>query len=100
MAKLIALYKQPGDKKKFDDHYFGTHTPLVKEIPGLRRTEVTKIVGAPAGESPFYLMCEMYFENEETMNRAMKSKEMKACSKDLGTFAGELVTMMIGETAK
>lgn len=97
MAKLIALYKQPGDKQQFDQHYYGKHTPLVKQIPGLRKAEVTKVTGAPGGESKFYLMCEMYFDDQESLNNAMKSIEMKACSKDLMSFAGELVTMMIGE---
>lgn len=99
MAKLIALYKQPGDKGKFDEHYFGTHTPLVKKIPGLCKAEVTKVTGAPGGESQFYLMCEMYFDDRESLEAAMRSLEMKDCSKDLMSFAGELVTMMIGEEA-
>ncbi|HET7628874.1 MAG TPA: EthD family reductase [Bacillales bacterium] len=97
MTKLIALYRQPEDCKKFDDHYYGTHTPIVKKIPGLRKTEVTKIIGSPRGESPYYLLCEMYFDDEDSLNHAMTSEEMKASSKDLMSFAGELVTMMVGE---
>ncbi|HET7657347.1 MAG TPA: EthD family reductase [Bacillales bacterium] len=97
MAKLIALYKQPEDAKKFDEHYYGTHTPIVKKVPGLRKTEVTKITGAPGGASKFYLMCEMYFDNREALNASLKTDEMKASSKDLMSFAGDLVTMMIGE---
>lgn len=99
MAKLMALYKQPKDKKAFDDHYYGTHIPLVEKIPGLRETKVTKIIGAPTGESEFYLLCEMVFDNEDALKLAMASKEMKACSKDLMTFAQDIVTMMIGEEA-
>lgn len=99
MAKLIALYKKPGDQEQFDTHYFGTHTPLVKKIPGLRKAEVTKVIGAPSGDSEFYLMCEMFFDNRDSLDEAMRSKEMRNCGKDLMSFAGELVTMMIGEEA-
>jgi uncharacterized protein (TIGR02118 family) len=97
MVKLIALYTQPDDHGKFDEHYYGTHTPIVKKIPGLRKTEVTKILGSPAGDSPYYLLCEMYFDNQDSLNDAMTSEEMKASSKDLMSFAGKLVTMMVGE---
>lgn len=97
MAKLIALYKQPEDAGKFDEHYYGTHTPIVKKIPGLRRTEVTKITGALGGESKYYLMCEMYFDDREALKASLKTGEMKTASKDLMSFAGNLVTMMIGE---
>jgi uncharacterized protein (TIGR02118 family) len=99
MAKLIALYRQPKDKKAFDEHYYNTHTPLVKKIPGLRETRVTKITGAPNGQSEFYLQCDMIFADHDALQQAMASKEMKACSKDLMTFAKGLVTMMIGEEA-
>jgi uncharacterized protein (TIGR02118 family) len=39
----------------------------------------------------------MYFENMEALNQAMSSPEGKAAAKDLMSFAGKLVTMIIGE---
>lgn len=97
MVKLIALYKQPEDAQAFDDHYFNTHTPITKKIPGLRKMEVTKIVGSPMGKSDFYLLCEMYYDDHDALKAAMKTDESKASGKDLMSFAGELVTLMIGE---
>ncbi|NBJ68100.1 MULTISPECIES: EthD family reductase [Clostridia] len=97
MIKLIALYKQPEDKAAFDEHYQNVHTPITKKIPGLRKMEVTKIVGSPTGESKYYLLCEMYYDDHESLKVAMKTKEAKASGKDLMSFAGDLVTMMIGE---
>lgn len=97
MVKLIALYKQPEDKQAFDEHYQNVHTPITKKIPGLRKMEVTKIVGAPGGESKYYLLCEMYYDDHESLKQAMKTDESKASGKDLMSFAGNLVTMMIGE---
>jgi len=97
MVKLIALYKQPEDPKAFDEHYKNVHTPITKKIPGLRKMEVTKIVGSPMGESEYYLLCEMYYDDHEALKRAMKSEESKASAKDLMSFAGKLVTLMIGE---
>lgn len=97
MAKVIALYEQPEDKEKFDAHYFNTHTPITKKIPGLRDMKVTKIIGSPAGKSPYYLLCEMVYDDLESLQKAMQTDEGKASGKDVMQFAGDIVTLMIGE---
>ncbi|MBO8157011.1 MAG: EthD family reductase [Bacillaceae bacterium] len=98
MVKVIALYKHPEDKEKFDEHYFNTHAPITAKIPGLRKMEVTRIVGsAMGGEADYYLMCEMYYDSHEAMKQAMKTDEARASGKDLMSFAGDLVTLMVGE---
>lgn len=98
MIKFTALYKHPEDKEKFDTHYFSTHAPITKKIPGLLKMDVTKFIGSPmGGESKYYLMCEMYYENMDTFKAAMKSEEAKASAKDLMSFAKDIVTLMIGE---
>ena len=97
MVKLVALYKKPQDPAEFDKHYFEIHTPLASKMPGRKRAEVSKIVGSPAGESEFYLICEMYFENMDALKAAMASPEGKAAAKDLMSFARDEVTMMFAE---
>ncbi|MCU9594793.1 EthD family reductase [Caldibacillus thermolactis] len=97
MVKLIALYKQPKDPKAFDEHYYNVHVPITEKIPGLRKVEITKIVGSPTGKSEYYLLCEMYYDDHQSLKEAMKTDEAKASGKDLMSFAGDLVTMMIGE---
>ncbi len=100
MVKLIALYKKPSDTQAFDEHYNNTHTPLVKKMPGLKKLEVSRITSAIGGEAKFYLLAEMYFDNEDALNAAMASPEGKAAGKDLMDFAGGLVQMMIAEVAE
>ncbi|MBO2532745.1 conserved hypothetical protein [Planifilum fulgidum] len=101
MVKLIALYRHPEDKKAFDDHYWNVHAPLAEKMPGLKKLEVTRLVGTPmGGEAPYYLLAEMYFEDRGALDAAMSSAEGKAAAKDLMGFAGSLVTMMIGEVAE
>ena len=39
----------------------------------------------------------MYYESHEAFKQGMRSPEGKASGKDLMGFAGDLVTMMIGE---
>jgi len=98
MIKLIALYRKPADPAAFDEHYRNTHTPLVKKYPGLRKLEITRITGAPIGDTKFHLMAEMYFDSKETMNAAMASQEGKAVARDLMSFAADVVTVFHGET--
>lgn len=100
MAKLIALYKHPENKEEFDNHYFNVHAPITAKIPGLREMKVTKITGSPmGGEGKYYLMCEMYYDSLEELQQGLRSPEGKASGKDLMGFAGDLVTLMIGEEA-
>lgn len=97
MVKFIALYKQPEDPAAFDEHYFNVHAPLTAKIPGLREMKVTKIVGSPMGKPEFYLQCEMTYDSHDAFKEAMKTPEAKASGKDLMGFAGNLVTLLVGE---
>jgi len=97
MVKLVALYKIPGDTAEFDRHYAGVHTPLVKRYPGLRKLEITRLTGAPLGESKFYLMAEMYFDSRAAMDSALASPEGKAVARDLMSFAAKEVTVFFGD---
>ncbi|MCH1626299.1 EthD family reductase [Fredinandcohnia quinoae] len=98
MVKLIALYKHPEDKEAFNEHYFNTHAPITAKIPGLRKMEVTKILGSPmGGEGEYYLMCEMYYDSHKALQAAMRTDEGKASGKDVMSFAGDIITLMIGE---
>jgi uncharacterized protein (TIGR02118 family) len=97
MIKLIALYKTPNDTAAFDAHYEHVHTPLVKKIPGLRKLEVARITGAPIGEPQHYLIAEMYFDNQDSMQRSLATPEGKATARDLVSFAGSIVTMFYAE---
>jgi uncharacterized protein (TIGR02118 family) len=97
MVKLIALYKAPKNEQEFDSHYANVHTPLVKKLPGLKKLEIARITGAPIGEPQHYLIAEMYFDDQEAMQRSLSSSEGKATARDLMSFAGNLVTMFFAE---
>ncbi len=98
MIKLIALYKKPANVDAFEEHYANVHVPLVEKIPGLRKTEWTRMLAAPDGTAPYYMMYEIYFENMATYQAALQSPENKAAAKDLMTFAGGLVTLLLAES--
>jgi uncharacterized protein (TIGR02118 family) len=97
MIKLIALYRKPADAESFDRHYRETHTPLVRNYPGLRKLEITRITGAPLGDTKFHLMAEMYFDDRKAMESALASSEGKQVARDLMSFAADVVTVFYGE---
>lgn len=51
-------------------------------------------------DSEYHILCEMYYEDHDALQKGMRSPEGKASGKDLMGFAGKLVTMMIGEEIK
>jgi len=98
VVKLIALYKKPSDPASFDRHYRETHVPLVRKWPGLRRVELGRVTGMPgAGEPPYYLVAEMYFDDQEAMRAALRSPESRAAAEDLQGFAPGLVTLIYAQ---
>jgi uncharacterized protein (TIGR02118 family) len=97
MVKLIAMYKTPSDIGEFEKHYFEVHMPMIEKMPGLLKTEVSKISGMPGQESKYHIMAEMYFENMDKLNESMASPEGRAAGKDLMGFAKDYVIMMFGE---
>ena len=94
--RLIALYRQPPDPQAFDQAYFGTHLPLLAQVPGLQRTVVSRFTRTVMGDS-FYMMAEMTFPDESTLKTAMRSPQMGVAGANLATFADGLVTLMFAE---
>ena len=97
MTKLIALYRKPSDPAEFDKHYFEVHIPLVRKFPGLKKLEVTRVTGAPIGEAKFHLVAEMYFDSRDAMDAALASAEGKAVTRDIMSFAADVITVFHGE---
>ena len=97
MVKIIVLYRKPTDIDAFDRHYNAVHLPLVRKTPGLRKLEVTRITGAPIGESKYHVMAEMYYDSVDAMNAANASPEGRAVAKDVMSTAADLVTILFGE---
>ena len=96
MVKLIALYRPPPDPQSFDRAYFETHLPLLRAVPGLRRTSLSRFTRTVMGES-FYLMAEMAFDDLDSLKAGMRSEAMAAAGKNLEGFASGLVTLMFAE---
>jgi uncharacterized protein (TIGR02118 family) len=88
MAGLIAIYKRPTDVEAFERHYFGTHIPLAKKMPGFQKYEVSHgPVSVIAGPDDVYLIGMVHFDDAEAMARAFASPEGRACAADRQVYA-------------
>ncbi len=97
MVKLVTLYRIPGDPGEFERHYEEIHIPLLKKYPGLRGLETMRISGASPGDPRFSRMTELLFDSRDAMDAALASPQGKAVTRDLLSFAGELVTIFFGD---
>jgi uncharacterized protein (TIGR02118 family) len=98
MVKLVALYRKPEDVNAFEEHYANTHLPLIEQVPNVVKTSLTRFWGVAGGtEAPYYLMYEMYFEDKDKLDEAMKSPENRAAGRDLMSFARDIVTVMFAD---
>jgi uncharacterized protein (TIGR02118 family) len=88
MAQIVVLYKTPKNTDAFDRHYFATHVPIAKKLPGLKKYDVSKgAVASPAGASGIHLVATLYFESLDAIKAAFGSAEGKATAADLANFA-------------
>ena len=87
MARLVVIYNIPKDAAAFDKHYFGTHVPLAKKIPGLRKYEVSQgPVVTPSGPSGFHRVALLHFDDMTAIQKAFASAEGQAVAADAQTF--------------
>ncbi len=100
MIKITVLYGQPSDQEAFESYYIKTHLPLVAEMKGVRRTELTVFASETDGSLPvYYRMAELYFDNQEQMENVISSKEGQLAVADIDNFASGGATVLIGQVA-
>ncbi|MEX5718873.1 EthD family reductase [Geodermatophilus maliterrae] len=97
-VSYFALYRTPDDPADFEQHYFGTHVPLVEKTPGLVANRVHRVTRQVVGEPAYFLVAELVFESAEAMKSAFRSPEWAASGQDLQSWGGaDLVTMFAAE---
>jgi uncharacterized protein (TIGR02118 family) len=74
LAKIIVLFGRPKDPELFDKQYWEDHVPMAKQMPGLRKYTVHKVVSAPRGEPAYYQVVELEFDNMDSLKKAIESQ--------------------------
>ncbi len=89
MVKVTILFRQPLDERHFEQHYVDA-LALLEKLPDIQRRQACLVLGSPAGSSPYRRILELYFENNEQMDAALRSAE--------GTAAGTFLMRTFGHS--
>jgi uncharacterized protein (TIGR02118 family) len=98
-VKIVALWTTPTDMDGFEEHYLGTHWPLVADVPGLQSA-----VGSKALDGPYYRMAELVFADGDGIAKAMASAEGQKLLADAGhlqeTYGPKLEVLTVEEQTR
>ena len=98
MIRVLALHNTPVELSSYDDYYVNVHMPLVRRIPGVRNIRYGRVIrAADGGPAPYFLISDVYFDDEATLEVALESPEMAEAFADVPNFATGGATIMICE---
>ena len=79
---LLVIYEiEPEDPQAFWDYYLGTHIPLAKKFPNLKRVEIDKGV-----DGDIFLMTRLIYDNLEDLKASADSPEREKAKADMANF--------------
>ncbi len=73
MFQFTTIYYRVDDEEKLETFFSYTHLPLAEQLPGLVKSEVSRITGQPGGESRFHLAYTLYFSSEASFQLSLAS---------------------------
>jgi uncharacterized protein (TIGR02118 family) len=89
--------------EQFVRHWVDIHAPLAHAVPGLRRYVQSHIVqerrrpDIPAHEVEIDGIAELWYDDRESMTKAMASAESKVLHADGALFIGRITTLTVEE---
>lgn len=96
MVKLMIMFKHPTDVDRFEAGYVKS-LALLEKMTGIQRQQANIVLGNPMnpeGHSPYYRILELYFEDQTSLDKAMRSPEGVAAGQSLMQYAGDIVEVM------
>ncbi|MEE4109874.1 MAG: EthD family reductase [Halieaceae bacterium] len=104
MYTLYAVWSKPADEdiEAFEAHYTGTHAPLARAVPNLRRFLTTRTSDGLAGGDPaFYRVAEMSFDSMQALEEAEATEQWTKVRADAGAMIerfGVTMSVAMGQT--
>ena len=99
MFKFVTIYRVVDDPQAVEKLFSETHLPAAEKLPGLRKSEVSRITGQPGGRSRFVLMYELYFNSKLDFERAFYTEAGKIIIEALRPWAeAGLLTWFFAES--
>ena len=93
MFKFVTMYRKVDDELALESFFAETHLKLAEKLPGLLKSEVSRITGKPGGQSRFHLVYELYFDTPEDFYKALASDPGRSLMATLTEWAeAKLIT--------
>jgi uncharacterized protein (TIGR02118 family) len=86
MYKALALYPMPEDPRACREHNETIHIPLVLKLPGVRTMRYGFDLTSAQGESPYFAVFEVEWDDAETMAASLSSPEGQAVATDMAPY--------------
>jgi uncharacterized protein (TIGR02118 family) len=94
MYKSLALYRLPPDPQAFREHHENIHLPLVAKLPGPRVLRYSFDLTTARGESPYFAVFEVEWDDAEAMAASLSSPEGQAVAADMAPYVKEGAVIM------
>jgi uncharacterized protein (TIGR02118 family) len=96
MFKFMLIFHHPEDIVGFENHYQEL-LALVERMPEITRRQVIHVTGSPAGRSPYYRILEVYYVDQQAMNRSLRSAAGQEAGAEIQKFAADSFEMAFAE---
>lgn len=102
MIKFVVLAKGPKEwtKEQFIEWWRGPHAESAKKLPGLMAYNhgvVLQDFDQPNGEPQWDGIAQLYFENEEALQKMLKSEEWKKATQETANMGGRRIALITDE---
>jgi uncharacterized protein (TIGR02118 family) len=98
MVRLLVLYGPPKDPAAFDAYYRDAHIPIAKQMKGLKKWTIGKVLGTPDGTPPsIYYVADLYMDSRADFESLLASPEGQAAIADVPNYATGGVTFLYTE---
>lgn len=94
--KFMIIFKHPHDIESFENTY-NDLLALVERMPDVRRRQVIHVVGSPQGQSPYYRILEVYFDDSTALQASLLSAPGQEAGGELAKFPAESFEMIFAE---
>ncbi len=96
MVKLVILFHSPADLDGFEASY-NDFLARIEQMPLIQRRQVSSVLGSPTGATPFYRALEVYFDEYDQMDQALKSPAGQQAGGALSRFPHGSVELYFAE---
>lgn len=85
MIKFMVIFRKPAHLDAFEDAY-NDFLALVERMPHIKRRQVINVIGSPIGESPYYRILEVYYQDRAALENSLNSPAGQEAGGELRRF--------------